>query len=59
MENAEREIIMEINIKIDAEFGSEFQKDTAVKFLKIIMLAWEKHLVQAHKKNKIKIIINP
>lgn len=42
-----------IKIEIEAEFGSDFQKETANKTLELMILGWVQHIKYAHKKNRI------
>jgi len=43
-----------IVLKIDANFGSEFQKDSAMDALACLFKAWTMFYERSHKKNKIK-----
>jgi len=43
-----------IILKIDATFGSRFQKETALDSLALILKAWTTFYQNNHKKNKIK-----
>lgn len=42
-----------LNLKIEAEFGSKFQQDTALDSLTLILRAWNDFYKLNHKKNKI------
>lgn len=48
----------EVNIKIEANFGSNFQEIFARNCLTSILKAWQSHLENSHKKNEIRIEIN-
>lgn len=42
-----------ITIQIEAEWGSDFQKEVALDSLKVIIEAWSNFRDKSHKKNKI------
>lgn len=46
---------IEMVLQIEGKFGSEFQKTNAEQSLGLMLQAWQKHVKEAHKKNKIEI----
>jgi hypothetical protein len=43
-------------IRITAAFGSEMQRDVAMKILRQILTAWESDTRERHQKNRISIV---
>ena len=50
-----KKITKKIILTIEAEFGSEFQKDSALDALAAMTLAWTQFYQSSHKKNHIQI----
>lgn len=46
---------MKIKYIIDADFGSDFQKDSAIQSLESMLRAWNEFYESTHKKTKIVI----
>lgn len=44
-----------ININIEADFGSDWQEETNIASLTLMVVSWALSVKQAHKKNKIDI----
>ena len=44
------------SVRIDATFGSEFQRSVAIKNLKGLLAAWKALVEARHKKNAITIV---
>jgi hypothetical protein len=40
-------------ISIEAEFGSDIQRDVSLRVLREYLTGWEQSVVSAHKKNKV------
>lgn len=49
---------MKVEIEIDCEFGSDFQRIVARDTLMILLRAWKTHTQTVHQKNRAFIAIN-